>query len=429
MLSNRIIKRKISAILTAAALMLAPCGSLSATAVDEIQTAVPETQIFDTDGGTPEQKDLCVLSLKAEQNSVSPGGTLVVYIMVDSNPGINGLVFDVDFDTNVLKLKSKWVNKAFFEQSPHDVINNILDNGNVRYLWASATTVDENGNDVIFYDKGKIGKLTFEVKDTAALGSTTISVITDSMKVVRSLGSNEQRFKNVNVPFTVNECLVDIVEAKTISAAEVELEQSEFVYTGNPYTPAVTVTDGGKTLVKDVDYTVSYENNVNAGTASVTLTGMGDYTGSVTKTFEINPRNMADVYTSLSNKSFQFDGTRKTPDVTVKDDDEKLICGTDYTVSFSNNIDVGTAYVTITGKGNYTGVVKIKFKITEFVPGSLNNDNTIDVDDLVLMQKMIAGWNMGVNTDLGDLDGNDEFDINDLILMQKKVAGWSVEFA
>lgn len=64
-------------------------------------------------------------------------------------------------------------------------------------------------------------------------------------------------------------------------------------YNGTEQTPDVTVTDGEKTLVKDVDYTVSYSNNVNASTptsqAVATVTGKGNYEGTISTTFVINP--------------------------------------------------------------------------------------------------------------------------------------------
>ena len=59
------------------------------------------------------------------------------------------------------------------------------------------------------------------------------------------------------------------------------------VYTGKEQKPAVTVSEGGKTLVEGQDYTVSYSDNVNAGTAKVVVTGTGNYRGTVTKTFTI----------------------------------------------------------------------------------------------------------------------------------------------
>ncbi len=58
-------------------------------------------------------------------------------------------------------------------------------------------------------------------------------------------------------------------------------------YTGEALTPAVTVKDGEKTLVLDTDYTVAYKNNTETGEATVTVTGSGNYTGSVSKTFTI----------------------------------------------------------------------------------------------------------------------------------------------
>lgn len=61
----------------------------------------------------------------------------------------------------------------------------------------------------------------------------------------------------------------------------------EQAYTGAALTPAVTVTFQGKTLTKDTDYTVSYSSNVNAGTATVTISGKGSYTGSKTASFTI----------------------------------------------------------------------------------------------------------------------------------------------
>ena len=58
-------------------------------------------------------------------------------------------------------------------------------------------------------------------------------------------------------------------------------------YTGNKITPSPTVKLDGKTLKKGIDYTVSYKNNKNVGTATVTITGKGSYKGTVTKTFKI----------------------------------------------------------------------------------------------------------------------------------------------
>ncbi|MBR6045449.1 MAG: Ig-like domain-containing protein [Ruminococcus sp.] len=75
-----------------------------------------------------------------------------------------------------------------------------------------------------------------------------------------------------------------------ISKAQVTLSQTDFTYDGSAKTPSVTVKYNGKALRNGTDYTVSYTDNTNAGTASVTVTGKGSYTGSVTKNFTIDPR-------------------------------------------------------------------------------------------------------------------------------------------
>ena len=74
-----------------------------------------------------------------------------------------------------------------------------------------------------------------------------------------------------------------------LATATVTLEQTSFIYDGTARTPGVTVVKNGRTLEKDTDYTVTYENNVDVGTASVTITALenGSYDGSQTVTFEI----------------------------------------------------------------------------------------------------------------------------------------------
>ena len=76
-----------------------------------------------------------------------------------------------------------------------------------------------------------------------------------------------------------------------ISNATITLEKDSYVYDGIAKTPAVTVTLNGKTLTLNTDYTVAYTNNINVGTAKATVTGKGNYKGSVTKTFSITKAN------------------------------------------------------------------------------------------------------------------------------------------
>ena len=147
----------------------------------------------------------------------------------------------------------------------------------------------------------------------------------------------------------------------SISKASVTLSTSTYAYDGKAETPSVTVKVGGKTLKKDTDYTVSYSNNTKVGTAKVTITGKGNYTGSVSKTYSIKNDFKKATVSGISTKAFT--GKNITQTITVKYNGKTLKKGTDYTVSYSNNKNIGTATVKIAGKGSYTGTITKTFKI------------------------------------------------------------------
>ena len=147
----------------------------------------------------------------------------------------------------------------------------------------------------------------------------------------------------------------------SISKASVTLSTSTYAYDGKAKTPSVTVKVGGKTLKNDTDYTVSYSNNTKVGTAKVTITGKGNYTGSVSKTYIIKNNFKKATVSGISTKAFT--GKNITQSITVKYNGKTLKKGTDYTVSYSNNKSIGTATVKIAGKGSYTGTITKTFKI------------------------------------------------------------------
>ena len=162
-----------------------------------------------------------------------------------------------------------------------------------------------------------------------------------------------------------------------ISSCTVTLSDESLTYTGSSLRPTVTVKSGDKELTLNQDYYVSYRNNRDAGTASAILTGTGNYTGSVTKDFTIKPLDISRYSASLSQYSYTSDGTEKCPDVTVTYGDKTLAAGTDFTVSYKDNVKEGTATVTITGSGNYTGIINTTFTITA-APGKDDSDSGKD---------------------------------------------------
>ena len=237
-----------------------------------------------------------------------------------------------------------------------------------------------------------------------------------------------------------------------ITNADVAVEGESFTYTGSPITPAVSVTLKGTQLMKDRDYTIAYTNHTNVGTATVTVTGIGNYTGTSTRTFVISKAAAPEIswptasaitygekvsdsrlsggstqygtfawsdtvkdttptvgtspykvvftpsadtennYETITTKekeisltvnaksltgaqvtvsgSYTYTGQAQIPAadaVTVQLDGE-TIPNDRYTISASDNTNVGQATVTVTGKGNYTGTASGTFTIGKATP-------------------------------------------------------------
>ena len=251
-----------------------------------------------------------------------------------------------------------------------------------------------------------------------------------------------------NKDLTTAASLTVTISSKTVSSPAIMLSATSFVYDGQEKKPTVTVKDGD-TVIPSSEYTVSYSNNVNVGTATVTITDKdgGNYVVSGSTTFQItaqtatltpptaktglvytgsaqelvnagssttgevqysmdgsnysttipkgtdaktytvyykvkgdanhsdtapasltaiiSPKTVSSPTITLSATSFVYDGQEKKPTVTVKDGNT-TIPASEYTISYSNNINVGTATVTITDNegGNYVVSGTASFTIT-----------------------------------------------------------------
>ena len=160
------------------------------------------------------------------------------------------------------------------------------------------------------------------------------------------------------------------ISARAMSDTSVANISSQ-TYTGNVISPLPTITYNNKTLKKDTDYTLSYSDNINVGTATITITGKGNFAGTTSKTFSISARAMSD--TSVANISSQtYTGNVISPLPTITYNNKTLKKDTDYTLSYSDNINAGTATITITGKGNFTGMTSMTFIITQKSAEKLN---------------------------------------------------------
>ena len=141
---------------------------------------------------------------------------------------------------------------------------------------------------------------------------------------------------------------------------------ADTTYNRNAQTPVPAVTFGGKTLQNGTDYTLQYSGNTGAGTAEVTIAGKGNFKGSRKQTFTIGKKaiSAADITVSEIPKQIFTEGSVSQPAVTVKDG-STVLSAEEITVAYKNNDRPGTASVTITGKGNYTGSRDVPFEILE----------------------------------------------------------------
>ena len=226
----------------------------------------------------------------------------------------------------------------------------------------------------------KLPTATTEIKDMAFAGCTKLELTVPDTVV--TFGRN--CFEDVKMAYCTSSsacakyCEENGVKYKLTDVAppnandfEVTLSEDSFVYSGYEEKPEnVTVYYKGKELwgaspyVDNPDYSVQYTNNINAGTASVVITGMGDYIGTKVVNYTINPLALTSKSSRInfadgSMGQYKCTGSEIKPKINVfkSDDDTRLTEGKDYKVSYSDNVKV-------TFMGNYTGSISKTFKIT-----------------------------------------------------------------
>ncbi len=217
---------------------------------------------------------------------------------------------------------------------------------------------------------------TVTVKDgetTIPTSEYTVSYPTD----VTNAGQKTINISNVNGNYTVSNCSATFtINPKEVTNPTIELSQTSYTYNGSAQTPTVTVKDGSTTIASG-EYTVSYSNNTNAGTATVTIADKanGNYTVSGSATFTISPKEVSSPTIEFSDAEITYTGSALTPTITVKDG-STVIPTSEYTVSYSNNTNAGTANLTITDKanGNYTVSGETTFTIN---PKTVSNPTII----------------------------------------------------
>lgn len=247
-----------------------------------------------------------------------------------------------------------WADDSFF------YYDNEADNGNYQEgsgnLNINGNTVDnENGN-----GNGNVsGNSSNSNEDDSPENSNGNG--TGNGNVQSNSNVNETETSNGNSPSDSSGAKSDLSKNGKMG------RMADRVYTGEALCPRPRVYFNGSALTRDTDYRLTYSDNIEVGQGTVTAVGIGNYTGQISRTFNIisKPGQLTDISGCRVGKMKDrvYNGQPFYPLPHVYLGDKKLIRNNDYTLSYSDNTEIGQGKVTVTGIGIYTGTATATFNI------------------------------------------------------------------
>lgn len=241
------------------------------------------------------------------------------------------------------------------------------------------------------------------IGDTAFAGCTSLKTLTVPISVTYI---GEDAFaSNINIryPGTKNDWK-DAVGESSITYASIsyncfsveaafKLSGTSFSYTGKAIKPTVKVTYDGSKLTSGKDYKLTYKNNINAGTATVQIKGIGEYSGTETMTFtikkvnnKITANNFTKIYSSKA-QSFNLGAKAKGGTLSYKSNNKKVTVSKNGKVNIAAKF-IGSAVITITASATKninkaTKKIKIVVKPSGTTLSSVKN---------AASKKMVVKW-------------------------------------
>lgn len=300
-----------------------------------------------------DQKPITLCSISSPENW-APGETVDVAI----KDGTKSLQKGVDYDINT-----------------DNISNGVIDVYGIGNYGGAKTLTVRTGSPISYASVTMLPNL-FTYTGSACMPDITVKLYSSDKPLIKNTDYKVVYEKNINAGTaivkiigigdyagTIKKTFTILQKVLTTVDTTLTLSSDSVYYNGKDQTPTTTVRCAGRTLTKDVDYTVSYYNNKTIGTATVYVYGKGNYSGSISKTFKILGKDISSMNATLSTNSYNYDGMEKKPTVTLYDGTIKLSNYNDYTVAYKDNRYSGTATVTITGKGNYSGTKTLTFNI------------------------------------------------------------------
>ncbi|MCQ2529303.1 MAG: DUF4214 domain-containing protein [Saccharofermentans sp.] len=354
---------------------------------------------------TSSDKNIAVVNSDTTVNAKAAGScTITLGATLKNGTKVTPVSFKVSISAVSIYRASVCVNNVEVESLPHKIYTGNPIKQTFTLKFNGATLVEGTDYTVSYSDNVDVGRagILITAKGKNFEGTKSLSFVIDRADISKATitvptsvtygGNNCQvkptvkwtngavlkegedyilRYENTDKPGTATVKIIgwdkfegEVKKTYTITKGNVSTLSPSAIadqtYTGSPITP--NVYPG----IVDTNYEIVYSNNVNAGTASATIKGKNYYEGTKTINFTIKPCEIKNAGVSLNSFYWDYSGNEIKPSIQyVRYAGKDLILGTDYTVSYADNVNAGTGYVVLTGKGNFTGTLKVGFIIRQ----------------------------------------------------------------
>ena len=284
-------------------------------------------------------------------------GETIYYTTDGSDPDENSNEYNEPFE-----LTEEKVIKAISKKNY--LIDSEIATLTVEKLATPTITFDEETREVTI-TAAEGAEIYYTTDDTAPTIEETTAHAASSVVIAHALPSTKIHARAVKSGSINSDVATKTdIPVKVLTTPTIILEEDEIVYDGSAKEPVITVKDGDVVVSAD-EYVVTYSNNTDAGTASVTISDKadGDYEVNGSMSFTISPKSIGDGNTAAEGITVEI--TEEGSLSAVKDGSTTLVENTDYT---QETVEEGSdKIITITGKGNYTGIAKGIYASPAFV--------------------------------------------------------------
>ena len=298
-------------------------------------------------------------NVTSEVTITSDDDETIYYTTDGSNPDANSYVYSDSFVLNagaVIKAISK----------KNGLIDSEIATLTVNKLAMPTITFNEETREVTITTAAEGVEIYYTTNNTDPTIEESTAHAASPVVIAHALPSTKIHARAVKSGYINSDIVTKTdIPVKILTNPTIILAEDDFVYDGSAKEPAITVKDGDVDVSAD-EYVVTYNNNTNAGTASVTISDKadGDYqVNDGSKSFTISPKSIGNGDTAAEGITVEMteDGSLSA----VKDGSTTLVENTDYTQEAEE--DGSDKIITITGKGNYTGIVRGFYASPAFV--------------------------------------------------------------